>query len=168
MKKSAIAIVLLFIGFTAFSQITVEDYERKAKANVNNLDEIKSVSATSECGEVKVEVEDKQFSGGCIGTLVRTYKFTDDCGNEAKAEKYISLLDTEAPVFDDVPSNLAVSSAEEIPAAPELTATDNSGKPVKITMEEIEKNKKIIRKWTATDQCGNSTTEQQEITWKGV
>jgi hypothetical protein len=168
MKKSAIAVLLLFFTISAFSQINVDEYERKAKANIDNLDEISAVNATSECGEVKVEIEDKQFSGGCLGTLVRTYKFTDDCGNEAKAEKYISLMDTEAPVFNDVPENMAISSAEEIPAAPELTATDNSGKPVKITMEEIDKKKTIIRKWTATDPCGNSTTEQQEITWKGV
>lgn len=168
MKNTILLITALIFSFSAMSQITVGDYERKASANIDDMSTVPEVTATSSCGEVKVETEDQQFSGGCLGTLVRTYTFSDDCGNEAEAQQYINLMDTTAPEIQNVPDNLMVDSKSEIPKAPDLTASDNSDKPVKVTMEEVEKDDVLIRKWTATDRCGNTTVEQQEISWKGV
>jgi hypothetical protein len=165
MKSVLTTLVLLFGAFALKAQITVAQYDIKLTADVDDLESIPAVTATSECGDVNVSLDEKTFSGGCLGTLVYTYTFTDDCGNEATAQQFITLTDTTPPVFVDFAPTLTAASADEIPAAVEPTATDNSGKPVKVTLKEEQKRKKLIRIWTAEDQCGNTTVQEQEVTF---
>ncbi|NNE55363.1 MAG: hypothetical protein HKN32_05045 [Flavobacteriales bacterium] len=154
---------LLALPLVGFSQISIEEYERKVTSNLDSLEYLNPIYASSECGEVFVNTSDQMFSGGCMGTLVRTYRFSDECGNTARAEKYISLRDTEAPYFvkrfpdQEVPRG-------EVPLAPQAEAGDNSGMPVEIKFSERKTEGKVIREWIATDRCGNSSTMRQVLT----
>jgi hypothetical protein len=56
-----------------------------------DLGDIEIPKAVSTCSEITSTFSDQIFSGGCLGTLVRTYSFKDTCGNAATAEQYISL-----------------------------------------------------------------------------
>lgn len=152
---------LFSLGLTA--QISVEKYDIELKWDIDMLDEVPLPVATSSCGDVKTEIKDTMFSGGCLGTLSRTYVFTDDCGNKATAEQYINLLDSTPPVIHGVLADIAVSK-NEIPEVPEVTATDNSEKKIKISMTEVQTDTEIIRKWTAIDNCGNTSEKEQIIT----
>src|SRR5690606_39545929 len=72
--------------------------------------------------------------------------------------------------------NVTVSCVSEIPATVEgtLTATDNCSTNVTITVNDVisnvspacANNYTITRTYTATDECGNTTTHIQTITVK--
>lgn len=164
--KIAIA-ALLFFPAMGWSQIEVEEYPRQLKADVDVVDQFDAVKATSSCGEVTSTISEQIFSGGCLGTLVRTYTFTDECGNEARAEQYIGLQDSQKPVFQTQMQDMTMSRADR--SDPErIVAKDNSGKPVDIQFSEVEKGNKIIRTWRATDICGNETEMRQTITFSDL
>lgn len=168
MKKTALFILTISFGFVMNAQITVEDYEKEIKWDVEKITELEAVQASSTCGDVKVETKDTMFSGGCIGTLVRTYIFTDDCGNKAEAEQYINLKDDKAPTLLNVPKDMT-SSKDNLPKAPSVTAMDNVGDDdVKVLYEEIKDEQKITRTWTAVDRCGNAAVKKQIITIEDI
>lgn len=170
MKKVLLFALLTTVSTLFFAQISVEDYSRKETADVSDLKSIPVVKATSECGDVSVKTSDTMMSGGCLGTLVRSYTFTDGCGNTAYAEQYINLKDSEAPVLHNIPKDLVVAS-NKIPKVANVTATDNVGDDeVKVEMTETmdEENHQLIRQWRAVDQCGNSSVARQVITITGV
>ena len=79
-------------------------------------------------------------------------------------------MDTTAPIFDEVPADIAAGCDEvpNVPGAGEITATDNCDNDVDIVFaEDIQANscgEIIIRTWTATDNCGNVATASQTIT----
>ncbi len=160
---------LLVFGWmtSASAQITVNDYPMQVTANIDQLDAVAGVTASSACGAVESTVVDQTFSGGCLGTLVRTYTFTDSCGNSASAQQFIKLEDTQAPVLSGVPQNTS-ASPNQLPAVPEVTATDNSGVEVKINYHEFKENDQVTRSWIAEDQCGNVTTAKQVIALKAL
>ena len=85
-----------------------------------------SLSATDNCGDVELSFSDLQFSGGCAGTLFRTYTASDGCGNSAQADQIIHLFDDEAPQIINFPDNQDLNceafAAYEIP---ELVVVDN-------------------------------------------
>lgn len=105
-------------------------------------------------------------NGGCLGSIVRTWVATDDCGNVATAQQIITIEDKVAPVLSGVPANQ--SGLCDAPAnTANVTATDNCDKDVKIDYKEERQgtgcNYTLVRTWTATDDCGNTTSAQQTI-----
>ena len=58
-------------------------------------------TATDNCGEVVITVEEVTTAGACAGDYVitRTFTATDDCGNATSATQTITIIDTTAPVF---------------------------------------------------------------------
>jgi hypothetical protein len=166
--KSIILSLAFALGamFTAQAQITIENYERELKVNVDDTDQLQAPKASSSCGELQVTRKEAIFSGGCLGNLVLTFTYTDECGNSATAEQYCLLLDTVDPVFNEKPEDLQVANESEIPDAPKVTASDNSDGKVKVVMEEQREKKALIRTWTASDQCGNIVKHTQRITFK--
>ena len=58
-------------------------------------------SATDNCGEVTISVEEVTTPGACAGdyTITRTFTATDDCGNATTATQTITIVDTTAPEF---------------------------------------------------------------------
>src|SRR5690606_24842550 len=90
-----------------------------------------------------------------------------DCGNSAEASQMIRLTDTRAPVvLFSLPSELTVECGEPIPdIAPDFR--DNCSDSLQISaLSGIAADSCgyiIDRSWTATDDCGNSTTVTQRI-----
>ena len=56
-------------------------------------------TATDNCGEVVITVEEVTTAGACAGDYVitRTFTATDDCGNATSATQTITIIDTTAP-----------------------------------------------------------------------
>src|SRR5690606_18141927 len=127
------------------------------------------VTATDICGVANItHLSDVQDGDECSGTIIRTYRATDECGNFTDCVQTIEYNDTEAPVFVNPPANITVDCAS-IPDADEVTAIDNcSDVDVTIAVEDIDFSGGcagvIQRTWTATDACGNVATHEQYIT----
>jgi hypothetical protein len=117
--------------------------------------------------DLTVTMTETEQPQNCGFLVIRTWTATDDCGNSVSSSQSIFVTDTTAPVFDAEASDMDVECSN-IPAAMELTATDNCDDMVEVTFsEEIlpgECPYTIIRTWTATDDCGNTTIETQTLT----
>ena len=127
-------------------------------------------TASDNCGEVTIEVSSEETAGDCAGsyTLTRTFTATDDAGNSTSATQTITVEDTTAPEFTSVPADYTVECSDEMPMD-DATASDNCS-DVSITVEsetiagDAAGNYTIVRTFTATDACGNSTSASQTIT----
>ena len=54
-------------------------------------------AASDNCSEVSLVLESQEAGDlACAGSVLRTYRATDDCGNSATAQQVILLLDTVA------------------------------------------------------------------------
>lgn len=127
------------------------------------------VAATDNCSEAVVELSENTEPGRCVGESVvtRTWAATDECGNQSSQTQTITVVDTAAPVLVGVPADITVE-CDSIPAPPEVTATDNCSDPSVELIEQMEGGigvgKAVItRTWTATDDCGNQTSQTQVI-----
>ncbi|MFN5296590.1 MAG: hypothetical protein ACK5BL_13735, partial [Flavobacteriales bacterium] len=126
-----------------------------------------TIPASDNCGGVNVEViSEIHQSGGCLGVLHRIYRATDLCGNTTEAEQFIAIMDTTAPTFVGVPSDMTVECSEvSLNDNGGVTGADNCGGDVTVEyMEEIVETDDncansydIIRTWVATDYCGNTS-----------
>jgi large repetitive protein len=125
------------------------------------------VSATDNCGNVTIVLHSEITDGDeCEGTIVRTYRATDECGNFADCVQVITYNDDVAPTFDNLPANVAVS-CDNIPAIEDVTASDNCGDATVTVVETMFSGGcvgVIQRIYTATDACGNTATHEQYIT----
>ncbi|MCB0761991.1 MAG: T9SS type A sorting domain-containing protein [Flavobacteriales bacterium] len=129
------------------------------------------VTADDNCDEdVSIEYLGEEIvDGDCPNnyTILRTWEATDNCGNQTQMTQTITVVDTTAPEFTEVPSDNEYSCEEEIPAL-NASATDNCGE-VSVTFADaiIEGSclnaYQIVRTFTATDDCGNSSTATQNI-----
>ena len=117
-------------------------------------------------------------SGTCPLIITRTYTIADACGNETTYDQIINMVENTPPVLSGTPSVDEIDVLCDVPPDPpelytEVTATDNCDTDVEITFEETSTQKfdnsyesvvyTITRTWTATDDCGNSTSETQTI-----
>ncbi|MFK7756394.1 MAG: T9SS type A sorting domain-containing protein [Flavobacteriales bacterium] len=125
--------------------------------------------ATDNCvGEITYTEEEVITPGLCDNTytVVRTWTATDICGNSAEHMQTIEVVDNEAPVIT-CPENIT-HSCEETPDYGMATATDNCTELPSVTMEESTEGDScgsvITRVYTATDECGNTSTCTQTIT----
>ena len=122
---------------------------------------------------------DAPTSGGCAlqshpnfdeeaATFIRTYTFTDACGNTGTGEVVIRLEDVTPPVFDFVPLNAFYNCASEV-VLEDATAIDETDNDVTITLsvdsvDSFCDNQFVLyRTWTASDDCDNQTTATQTI-----
>jgi hypothetical protein len=122
-------------------------------------------SATDNCDtDINLNVSDSIITGECGYQIKRYYNATDDCGNRTSVTQIITVVDTTAPVMV-APQSVTVS-CDNIPATPEVTATDNCNASVLVLFnEEVEEGcpYTITRTWTAADSCGNTTVVMQYI-----
>ncbi|MDA1242738.1 MAG: T9SS type A sorting domain-containing protein, partial [Bacteroidetes bacterium] len=101
-------------------------------------------------------------------TVTRTWSVSDDCGNSASHTQVIEVVDNTAPEFTFVPSDYTAECDEEL-VFDDASATDNCGS-VTVTVDEVTNETEcaqeysIVRTFTATDACGNSSTATQTIT----
>jgi hypothetical protein len=164
MKNVVLLLVLTVFWFHANAQITVPDYAKKINCAVDAVDMLEAPQASSACGPITTTIDDQIFSGGCLGTLVRNYTFTDQCGNKATADRYILLTDNDAPQLIGLPADLTINPVTQpVPPAAKVSASDNSGQLIAVTLTETRNNDVITRIWTAEDPCGNKAEARQRI-----
>lgn len=166
MKKIVLLSFVLLISFLSFGQITIKDYPKQFPCEVDATDQIEFPVATSTCGVVTTKFNEEIFSGGCLGTVVRTIYYTDGCGNKAEAQQYITLTDNLEPTLYGVPKSIEITADQAIPNPVMVSSRDNSGQNFEVIFNETKNENVITRKWTCTDACGNTVEGVQTITIK--
>ena len=128
--------------------------------------------ATDNCSNTAVfAYSDEKTQAACAGYVrVITYLAMDNEGNEsAPFTVTLTTVDNDAPILVGVPSDERLACSEILPPIPLVTAKDYCDEAVHISFEEtIEEtscnnNYTLLRTWTGTDVCGNTTTESQTI-----
>tara|TARA_B110000003_G_scaffold43863_2_gene41358 strand:- start:6561 stop:11318 length:4758 start_codon:yes stop_codon:yes gene_type:complete len=127
-------------------------------------------SATDNCGAVQLTWVDGQGSGGCvlpIGQYVRVYTAIDECGNVSTVDQVLTLVDDAPPVFTNIPSDYTAECIDVLVYDEAEAMDDCSGFEIAYSVDTIHSNCEatfeIVRKWVATDNCGNSDTAVQVI-----
>ena len=157
--------------------ITVEDTEAPTFVGVpndttvdcNNIPVAATVTATDNC-DTDIEVIFKEIIGdGCPYTITRTWTSEDACGNIDSVVQVITVEDTEAPVFSNIPLDI-ILPCDSIPENNSPVVSDNCAN-VDFVFSENETQGDCIdqriltRTWTATDSCGNTSSVSQNITF---
>ncbi|RYY81935.1 MAG: gliding motility-associated C-terminal domain-containing protein, partial [Chitinophagaceae bacterium] len=116
-------------------------------------------------------VSDVTTPGACANSfvIVRTWTFTDLCGNASSVSQTITVSDTIPPVLSTLPDVTTVSCTDGAPSFATPTATDNCGGPVTLTSQKFTTpgtcagSYTVVKLWTAVDECGNTATTSQTI-----
>jgi gliding motility-associated-like protein len=121
------------------------------------------VEATDNCDQVvevmMVDSTSTQSDNECY-TITRTWVANDNCGNSEITTQILTIIDTIAPVFVNVPADASIACTDAIPTYT-ITATDNCDTNVEVIMTDSTSTQSnndcyvITRTWTATDNCGN-------------
>jgi hypothetical protein len=136
-------------------------------------------SVSDNCiGDITVTfIGDTPLDDPCGGTVVRTYRATDECGNFEDCDQTFTINDTTAPTIN-CPPNVTVDCEDDVPAAAQNLAefegqggsvSDNCNGDVTVTFVgdtplDDPCGGTIERTYRATDQCGNSNDCVQFIT----
>src|SRR5690554_1480866 len=128
-------------------------------------------TATDDCSAIAWSNDFTGLSDGCgeTGSATVIFTATDGCGNESSTTATFTIIDTIAPVAPAAPADIAYQCVTEVPAAIELTATDNCAGDIVGVLSEVTDssdacNITITRTWTFTDACDNSSSVSQTIT----
>jgi len=101
---------------------------------------------------------------GYIGHVKTSWTSTDECGNTSVATIHWYLVDQTPPTLSGIPADDCVSS---LPPVPTVQAVDDCDfAVVEFSQSEpidCDAGQFVIRTWTATDACGNSTSASQRI-----
>jgi hypothetical protein len=130
-------------------------------------EEVAVVMAEAEdnCQDVEVTYEDDVSGDSCETIITRTFFANDGCENVATATQIITVLDTQAPIFDPYDVQLFVECDETDQIF--VSAQDNC-QEVEITYEDQLQSGGclgvLVRTYTANDGCGNESTATQYIT----
>jgi hypothetical protein len=134
--------------------------------------------ATDNCDNLPTITYSDNTSGmtGCdnTGTIVRTWRATDNCGNSSTCPQTITVVDNIDPVLFGCPGDTTVA-CNAVPAPAVVTATDNCDPSPAVILVETSTQSgdlescahytySITRTWTATDDCGNDSSCVQTIT----
>ena len=165
---------------TKAQSITIKDSTPPTIANVptdatldcNAVFAAPLLSATDNCdSQVSVQFLEEKILGNCPSayTLKRTWTATDKCGNKTVKTQNVVVNNTKAPILVGVPPNATINcnATAMIPAV--VTAEGNCDKSVVVLMNEVNTPNSpcgytLKRTWTATDNCGNSSSKIQTIT----
>jgi len=128
------------------------------------------ITVVDACNSYTVSKTDVFVSGGCAGTIIRTYVATDACGNaSAPFTQFIHLTDEVAPTATPASSSINVNCNDAIPAFnPQFNDNcDDDLSIVALADSTVEGNcpaeRTIIRRVRATDSCGNSLVATQTV-----
>lgn len=100
--------------------------------------------------------------------IQRFFRIQDSCGRDMTVTQFITVVDSTPPALENVPSNIVVSCTN-VPPAPTVTATDNCDTNVPVQLSETneagrcEGTYRIIRIWSAADDCRNSVAATQIV-----
>ncbi len=153
---------------TCADDVTIECDESSDPANTG------TATATDNCdNDVTIDYSDQTAPGSCPqeSVITRTWTATDDCGNSSSCVQIITIVDTTPPVItcaDDV--TIECDESSDPANTGTATATDNCDNDVTIDYSDqtapgsCPQESVITRTWTATDDCGNSSSCVQIIT----
>ena len=125
--------------------------------------------------DLEATFKEVKTNGSCDNryTLTRTWTLTDACGNTATCSQVINVDDKTGPVFTHPPASLIeVDCASQIPTDTYQYAEDNCYDLAKlptvvlkevITDQQCANKFTLTRTWTATDECGNTSSVKQVI-----
>ena len=124
----------------------------------------------SDCSSVTISDPSDETQAGSCGnsyTIFRTWTATDECGNSSMFTQTIMVTDNEDPVFTSFPADITYTAGDDMQVVEPTAEDDCNG--VTISSSESQDNSNvemtiITRTWTATDDCGNSTSADQIIT----
>ncbi|MGS2727382.1 HYR-like domain-containing protein, partial [Psychroserpens sp. BH13MA-6] len=131
-----------------------------------------NIFATDECDElVTVNFSETTVAGDCANayTIIRTWTAIDACDNQTSASQNISVDDNSAPVAPTAPGDLNLECASDMPPPFDLTAVDNCDGDITVspsavvTPGDCANQFTMIRTWTFTDLCGNTSSVSQTI-----
>ena len=144
----------------------VDEYSIEVTVYCDQSDAIPAPTASDACSQVTMEYTDVLYSGGCPGTIGRSYTFTDQCGNAAYATQFITVLDNVAPVFNFVPEPRTFVCGEAYTAPASAQASDLCDSDVQVNFtstiapSDCPQQQLVINTWTAIDECLNQTSVQ--------
>ncbi len=126
---------------------------------------------TDPCGVTSLTYEDSfNGTGGCTGGsgILRTYTAVDGCGNTSTFVQQLVIVDAEAPVFDFVPDDLTITCDDGDFPLDNATASDACTEvSLSVSLDILggpcPEPYEIVRVFTATDACGNTTSATQII-----
>ncbi|WP_367388491.1 T9SS type A sorting domain-containing protein [Lewinella sp. LCG006] len=125
----------------------------------SNLLAVLSVTDITEEGDCE--------SNGYLARLRLTWTVTDPCGNSSKISVILIYVDTYGPEIFYVPEDITLFCEDDLPPVAVVYLKDNYDQDIDLLFEEIEVvtdfGLRIIRRWTANDDCGNVTIEEQLI-----
>ncbi len=151
-------------AITCPPDITVEVGDSTGPGNTG------SPTATDNCAVNAVTHADKSLPGDCLGKsrIDRSWKASDSFANSNECIQAIKVVDTTPPVIN-TPPDIEVECDTSTAATGMATATDTGDPNPKLVYKDTivsgHFNYKctIERRWTATDDCGNSSTSVQVI-----
>ncbi len=128
-----------------------------------------TATAQDGCSATTVSFSDI-VSNACGGTKMISRRWTavDTCGNSTNAVQTITVRDTTPPALTLPPNRVLQCPGDtRTNVTGVATATDGCG-TVSISYSDVVSNscgltRTVLRLWTATDQCGNSTNGLQTI-----
>ncbi len=126
--------------------------------------------AVDACGSATVTYVDRTGPRECAssGEITRTWTATDACGNSATVSQVIRRVDRSAPVWTDVPADLTVECAAEVPIVL-AKAEDLCSNVSAVTYSDTKVagscagSYDLVRTFTVSDDCGNTTQTKQTI-----
>jgi len=131
-----------------------------------------TLTATDACdGLISIGgVDTTVDNNDCTFTVLRTWTFTDNCGNVSGVTQNIQVIDTTPPEIT-APFSVTVECGESTDPTDTgtATATDNCTSTPTVTFSDATVTGTcpavyiINRTWIATDDCGNSASTVQSI-----
>ncbi len=129
----------------------------------NNIPAASEILATDNCGDVILDFNES-ISDGCPYTIIRTWTATDLCGNSSELSQVLTVVDNTAPELNGVPADFTTDCADNLPNPANVDASDACDTEVIVIFSEEVNGDTVIRTWTATDACGNTSSASQTIT----
>lgn len=161
--KLTVLSVLLSFFISASAQVKIQSYQHEISCDIDALANLPTIIATSTNGKVNIAYSEHIYSGGCLGTLVRTFTYTDEAGATAEAQQIVHITDRVPPRLLGEAPNIS-TTADMVPAVAQFAAVDNSGETFDVIFKEVTQDKRITRVWTSSDSCGNVARKTQIIT----
>ncbi|MDO5105036.1 reprolysin-like metallopeptidase [Capnocytophaga sp.] len=129
-----------------------------------------NVTVSGGCNPQLIYTENPLGENACGRQIVRKWIATDDCQPAISHTQYITIADTEPPVFQEtLPQNITIYEGETVPQQAFLTVKDNC-RTREMYVDRNEKEEKegdVVKKiytWQAQDDCFNIVTHTQTIT----
>lgn len=137
------------------------------------VDAVPAVTATDNCtADANITMSFSEVQLASTGThcfsLLRTWTFTDGCGNATSATQTVNVTDTAAPTPSMDPADQTF--CDETPTVPAVTFADNCDSSVdvdfnEVLVDDLDFNGYVaVRTWTGTDDCGNVASVSQTVT----